>query len=419
MDRDASNMSVNVEKLLCAIDIGTSKVVALIAENNMHDEPNIIGIGTQPSKGLKKGNIVNIEATVRAIQMAVQEAEEMAGCQIEQACISISGEHIKSFDSHGVVAIEKSEVSQEDLTHVIESAKAVPMPADQEILHILNQDFIIDHHGGIKEPVGMAGVRLEAKVHMVTASSGAVQNTRKCVTRCGVNIEDVVLQPLASSNAVLSDDEKELGVCMIDIGAGTTDVAVFTDNAIRLTDVIPVGGSQVTVDLAHALRISRDIAERVKVRYGGVLSNSVKSDDTIEIPGVSEHLSRQIQLKMLIGVIEARMEELLNMVYQKLQTHDLLDKISAGIVLTGGGAKVKGMTRLAEDIFKTPVRIGAPSGVTGIQDVLHNPIHATGVGLLEHCRDRLEDEMTIAFKNGRKSQHGLLGKMKSWLGKHF
>ncbi|WP_119342736.1 cell division protein FtsA [Facilibium subflavum] len=411
-------MSDVVEKnILCALDIGTSKVVALVAEVNDNDELNIIGMGTQPSKGLKKGVIVNIDATVKAIQKAVQEAEDISGFSIKQAYIGIAGSHIQSFDSHGVVAIEDSEVSATDLERVIDSAKAVPMPADQEILHILYQDFMIDNHNGIKEPLGMSGVRLEAKVHMVTASSSAVQNIKKCVNRCGIKVQDIVLEQLASSYAVLTDDEKELGVCLVDIGAGTTDIAVFVEGAIKHTSVIPIAGSQITSDIAHALRVATDTAERVKIQYGCAMANLVKSDDAIEIPGLADRLARRVPLQTLAGVIEARTEELFGLIYEMLEKNNLLESISAGLVLTGGAAKTKGLAALAEEIFRIPVRIGGPANITGVQDVLHNPVHSTGVGLLMYSQAQMEEDQPIYDE--LEGESGVWQKMKGWFGKHF
>ena len=406
------------KKILCAIDIGTSKVVALVAEINDSEELNIVGIGTQPSKGLKKGVIVNIDATVKAIQKSVQEAEDVCGFAIKEAYIGIAGSHIRSFDSHGVVAIENAEVSARDLERVIESAKAVPMPAGQEILHILYQDFMIDNHNGIKEPLGMSGVRLEAQVHMVTASSSAVQNIKKCVNRCGIKVQDIVLEQLASSYSVLTDDEKELGVCLVDMGAGTTDVAVFVEGAIKHTSVIPIAGSQVTSDIAHALRVATDTAERIKVQYGCAVSNLVKSDDAIEIPGLADRLARRVPLQTLAGVIEARTEELFALIFEALNKNNLIESISAGIVLTGGAAKMKGIAQLAEDIFKVPVRIGGPTNITGVQDVLHNPVHSTGVGLLIYSQAQMS-EAGYDYEESAADDTGVWHKMKGWFGKHF
>lgn len=405
------------KKILCAIDIGTSKVVALVAELNEDEQINIIGIGTQPSKGLKKGVIVNIDATVKAIQKAAQEAEDVCSFSIKEAYIGIAGSHIHSFDSHGVVAIESAEVSQSDLDRVIDSAKAVPMPTDQEILHILYQDFLIDNHNGIKEPLGMSGVRLEARVHMVTASSSSIQNIKKCVNRCGIKVQDIVLEQLASSYAVLTDDEKELGVCLIDIGSGTTDVAVFVEGAIKQTSVIPIAGSQITSDIAHAIRVATDTAERIKIQYGCSMGNLVKSDDAIEIPGLADRLARRVPLQTLAGVIEARTEELFGMIYKSLNKNNLLEAISAGIVLTGGATKMRGIPQLAEEIFKVPVRIGGPTNITGVQDVLHNPVHSTGVGLIKYSHMQLE-ESQLEY-NDIIETSGIWDKIKAWFGKHF
>ena len=411
-------MSEVIEKnFLCAVDIGTSKVVALVAEVGEDDVLNIIGIGTQPSKGLKKGVIVNIDATVKAIQKAVQEAEDVSGLSIKSADIGIAGSHIQSFDSHGVVAIENSEVSVNDLQRVIDSAKAVPMPADQEILHILYQDFMIDNHSGIKEPVGMSGVRLEARVHMVTASSSAVQNIKKCVNRCGIKVEDIVLEQLASSYAVLTDDEKELGVCLVDIGAGTTDVAVFVEGAIKHTSVIPIAGSQITSDIAHALRVATDTAERIKIQYGCSMTNLVNADEAVEIPGLADRTARRVPLQTLSGVIEARTEELFGLIYEMLEKNNLLEAISAGIVLTGGASKMKGITQLAEEVFRLPVRVGGPANITGVQDVLHNPVHSTGVGLLMYSRAQAEEDQPAY--DDIEGNAGLWNKMRGWFGKHF
>ena len=405
------------KKILCAIDIGTSKVVALVAEIDDDKQIHIIGIGTQPSKGLKKGVIVNIDATVKAIQKAVQEAEDISGFSIKEAYIGIAGSHVRSFDSNGVVAIESAEVSQNDLYRVIDSAKAVPLPTDQEILHILYQDFIIDNHKGVKEPLGMSGVRLEAKVHMVTASSSAIQNIKKCVNLCGIKVQDIVLEQLASSYAVLTEDEKELSVCLIDIGAGTMDIAIFIEGAIKYTLVIPIAGSQITNDIAHALRVSTDTAERIKIQHGCSMSDFVKLDDAIEIPVLVDHLARRVPLQTLASVIEARTEELFGIVYEALDKNNLLVAISAGIVLTGGAVKMRGIAQLAEEIFKVPVRIGGPTNITGVQDVLHNPVHSTGVGLIKYSHMQLE-EGQVTY-DGVIENSGLWGKVKGWFGNHF
>ena len=405
------------KSLISALDIGTSKVVALVAEVTEQGDVSVIGIGSQPSKGLKKGVIVNIDSTVNAIQKAVEEAEHMADCEIGSVCVGIAGSHIRSFDSNGVVAVRDAEVAAHDVERVIDAAKAVPMPTDQKILHILPQDFLIDSQGGISEPVGMAGVRLEAKVHMVTGSVSAVQNIVKCVNRCGLEVSDMVLEQLASSYAVLSDDEKELGVCLVDIGGGTTDMAVFIEGAIRHTSVIPIAGAQVTSDIAHALRTPTDAAEDIKLQYGCAMTKLVKSDDAIEIPSVAGRPARRLPLQTLSGVIEARCEELLSLVYQNLSQQKLLDSLAAGIVLTGGASKMTGLIPLAEEIFRVPVRLGVPQHVTGLQDVLENPMHATGVGLLLYANAQQGEVMIHG--GSIEGADGVWSKMRNWFGKHF
>lgn len=405
-------------KLLSALDIGTSKVVALIAEVTEEDKINVIGIGSQPSRGLKKGVIVNIDATVKAIQKATEAAEHMADCQIENVCVGIAGSHIQSFDSNGIVAIRDQEVAPADVERVIEAAKAVALPSDQKIIHILPQDFLIDNQEGIKEPVGMAGVRLEANVHLVTGSISAVQNIIKCVNRCGLEVADMVLEQLASSYAVLTDDEKELGVCLVDIGGGTTDIAVFYDGAICHTSVIPVAGAQVTSDIAHALRIPTDAAESIKIESGCAMSSLVKADDAIEIPSTAGRPPRRLPIQTLSGVIEARCEELLNMVNDDLIKKNLLDSLGAGIVLTGGASKMKGIIQLAEEVFRVPVRLGLPENVTGLNDVLDNPMHSTGVGLLQYSHLQQQDPLTFDTPEQNDSE-GVWKRMKNWFGKHF
>lgn len=406
------------KKLISALDIGTSKVVALVAEVSEFGGIEIIGMGSQPSKGLKKGVIVNIDATVNAIQKSIATAEHMADCEIGSVCVGIAGSHICSFDSNGVVAISSDEVSPKDIERVIDAAKAVPMPADQKILHILPQDFLIDGQGGISEPVGMAGVRLESHVHMVTGSVSAVQNIIKCVNRCGLDTSDMVLEQLASSYSVLSDDEKELGVCLVDIGGGTTDVAVFVDGGIKHTSVIPIAGAQVTSDIAHALRISSDVAEDIKLQFGCALTKLVKSDDAIEVAGISNRPTRRVPLQTLSGVIEARCEELLSLVYKHLDEKKLLGSLGAGIVLTGGASKMSGIIPLAEEIFRIPVRLGKPQHVSGLKDILENPMHATGVGLLLYSNAQQGGALE-KFNMPMNSVDGLFGRMKNWFGKHF
>ncbi len=376
-------MSKKDEKnLIVGLDIGTSKVVAIVAEFGVEGNMEIIGIGSHPSRGLKKGVVVNIESTVQSIQRAIEEAELMAGCQIHSVYAGIAGSHIRSLNSHGIVAIRDSEVTQGDVERVIDAARAVAIPADQKILHILPQEFVIDKQEGIREPVGMSGVRLEAKVHMVTGAVSAAQNIVKCVRRCGLEVDDIILEQLASSYSVLTEDEKELGVCLVDIGGGTTDIAVFTDGAIRHTAVIPIAGDQVTNDIAVALRTPTQHAEDIKIKYACALRQLASPDETIEVPSVGDRPPRRLARQTLAEVVEPRYEELLTLIQAELRRSGFEDLIAAGLVMTGGSSKMEGVVELAEEVFHMPVRLGVPQHVTGLVDVVRNPIHATGVGLL-------------------------------------
>lgn len=370
------------KNLIVALDIGTSKVVAIVGEITDSGEVEIIGIGTHPSRGLKKGVVVNIESTVQSIQRAVEEAELMAGCQIHSVYAGIAGSHIKSLNSHGIVAIRDKEVVSGDVDRVIDAARAVAIPADQKILHVLPQEFIIDTQEGIREPIGMSGVRLEARVHLVTGAVSAAQNIIKCVRRCGLEVDDIILEQLASSHAVLNDDEKELGVCLVDIGGGTTDIAVFTEGAIRHTAVIPIAGDQVTNDIAVALRTPTQNAEDIKIKYACALTQLANADETIEVPGVGDRPARRLARQTLAEVVEPRYEELFTLIQAELRRSGFEDLCAAGIVLTGGTSKMEGAVELAEEIFHMPVRIGVPQGIAGLVDVVRNPIYSTGVGLL-------------------------------------
>jgi cell division protein FtsA len=370
------------KNLIVGLDIGTSKVVAIVGEITPEGEIEIIGLGSHPSKGLKKGVVVNIESTVQSIQRAIEEAELMAGCQINSVYAGIAGSHIKSINSHGIVAIKDREVSDMDLDRVIDAARAVAIPADQRILHILPQEFIIDEQEGIREPIGMSGVRLEAKVHLVTGAVGAAQNIIKCVRRCGLEVDDIILEQLASSYSVLTEDEKELGVCLVDIGGGTTDIAVFSDGAIKHTAVIPIAGDQVTNDIAVALRTPTQYADEIKIKYACALRQLANADETIEVPSVGDRAPRKLSRQTLAEVVEPRYDELLSLVQAELRKSGFEDIIAAGIVMTGGSSKMDGVVDLAEEIFHMPVRLGSPQYVSGLSDVVSNPIHATGVGLL-------------------------------------
>lgn len=406
-------MSKSIEKkLIVGLDIGTSKVVAIVGEIGGDGTTDIIGIGSHPSTGLKKGVVVNIESTVQSIQRAVEEAELMAGCQIHSVFAGIAGSHIRSLNSHGIVAIRDSEVNANDVDRVIDAAKAVAIPADQHILHIIPQEFVIDNQEGIREPIGMSGVRLEAKVHMVTGAVSAAQNIVKCIKRCGLEVDDIILEQLASSYSVLTEDEKELGVCLVDIGGGTTDIAIFTEGAIRHTAVIPIAGDQVTNDIAVALRTPTQHAEDIKIQYACALRQLTSLEDTIEVPGVGDRKPKSMSRQTLAEVVEPRYEELFTLIQAELRRSGFEEVIPAGIVLTGGSSKMEGLVELAEEVFHMPVRLGMPQGISGLVDVVRNPIHATGVGLLLYGQQQNVHSNT--YEEEGFSLANLFKRMKGW-----
>ncbi len=405
------------QRIIVGLDIGTSKVVAIVGELQDDNHIEVIGFGSHPSKGLKKGVVVNIESTVPSIQRAIEEAELMAKCDIQQVYAGIAGSHVRSLNSHGIVAIRDREVTQSDVDRGIDAARAVAIPADQKILHVLPQEFIIDGQEGIREPIGMSGVRLEARVHMVTGAASAAQNIVKCIQRCGLEVEDIVLEQLASSHAVLTDDEKELGICLVDIGGGTTDIAVFNTGAIRHTAVIPIAGDQVTNDIAISMRTPTQYAEEIKIKYACALSQLANLDETIEVPSVGDRPPRRLARQTLAEVVEPRYEELFGLVRDELRRSGFEDMIAAGIVLTGGSAKMEGAVELAEEVFHTPVRLGVPQHVQGLLDVVRNPIHSTGVGLLVYGRSK-----AVRVAEGAPIGAGLpdvWGRMKSWFQGNF
>jgi cell division protein FtsA len=411
-------MAKRVEKnMIVGLDIGTSKVVAIVGEVTPDGNIEIIGIGSHPSRGMKKGVVVNIESTVHSIQRAVEEAELMAGCQIHSVYAGIAGSHIRSLNSHGIVAIRDKEVLPGDVERVIDAARAVAIPADQKILHILPQEFVIDSQEGIREPVGMSGVRLEAKVHLVTGAVSAAQNIIKCVRRCGLEVDDIILEQLASSYAVLTEDEKELGVCLVDIGGGTTDIAVFTEGSIRHTAVIPIAGDQVTNDIAVALRTPTQHAEEIKIKYACALTQLASADETIEVPSVGERPARRLARHTLAEVVEPRYEELISLIQAELRRSGFEDLVAAGVVLTGGSSKMEGLIDLAEEVFHMPVRLGTPQYVAGLVDVVRNPIYATGVGLLLFGnQNRAHRALNAPMGRGMR---GVWDRMKSWFQGNF
>ena len=404
-------------KMIVGLDIGTSKVVAIVGAITQEGMLEIVGIGSHPSRGLKKGVVVNIESTVQSIQRAIEEAELMAGCQIHSVYAGIAGNHIRSLNSHGIVAIRDREVYQLDLERVIDAAQAVAIPADQKVLHILPQEYVIDTQEGIKEPLGMSGVRLEAKVHLVTCAVNASQNIEKCIRRCGLEVEDIILEQLASSYAVLTDDERELGVCLVDIGGGTTDIAIFTEGAIRHTGVIPIAGDQVTNDIAMALRTPTQNAEEIKIKYACALTQLAGADETIKVPSVGDRPPRDLSRQALAEVVEPRYDELFTLVQAELRRSGFEDMIAAGIVLTGGTSKMEGVVELAEEIFHTPVRIGSPQDVIGLTDIVRNPIYSTGVGLLQYG---LKQQSGGEIKGSKaQSSSGAFARIKNWFQNNF
>ena len=403
--------------LLVALDIGTSKIVTLVAEITPEDTLNLVGMGSHPSRGLKKGVVVNIDSTVNAIQRSLEEAELMADAKIKDVITGIAGSHIKSFNSHGMVAIKDKEVSQYDIDRVIETARAVNIPMEQQVLHILEQEFIIDGQGGVRQPMGMSGMRLEVKVHIVTGAVSAAQNIMKCVRRCGLEVRDLMLQPLASADAVLLEDEKDLGVCLVDIGGGTTDMAVFTDGAIKHTSVIPIAGDQITNDIAMALRTPTKDAEELKIAHGVALRQLASATDMIDVPGVGERGPRELSRQTLAEVIEPRVEELYSLIQRELRSSGLEELLSSGIVITGGSALMKGMVELGEEVFHMPVRVGMPNYNGALAEVVRNPRYSTGMGLLMAGLDQVKRDRHARIQGAGFKE--ILEKMKSWFKGNF
>ena len=410
-------MTKDAKNLIVGLDIGTSKVVAVVAEVMGDGRHEVIGLGQHESSGLKKGVVVNIEATVESIQRALEEAELMADCKISEVFTGIAGSHIRSFNSSGMVAIKDKEVTQTDVARVIETAKAVNIPTDQQILHILTQEFIIDGQEDVREPIGMSGIRLEVKVHIVTGAVSAAQNIVKCVRRCGLEVHDLILQPLASSLAVLTEDEKELGVVLVDIGGGTTDIAIFSEGAIRHTAVIPIAGDQITNDIAMALRTPTPDAEDIKMQYGIAKQAIADPEDMIEVPGVGDRGTRTLSRQALAAVIEPRIEELYSLVHQVVRESGYEELLSSGVVITGGTAMMPGMVELGEDIFLKPVRVGVPEYRGNLHEVVKSPRYSTVMGLLqEGCVQRMRGRK-VAVQSGQVKQ--VWTRMKEWFVGNF
>ncbi len=396
---------------IVGLDIGTSKVAAIVGEISPTGELEVIGIGSHHSRGLRKGVVVNIETTVESIQRAVEEAELMAGREINSVYAGIAGSHIRGINSHGIVAIRDREVYRHDIERVLDAAQAVAIPADQKVLHTLRQEYIVDDQEGVKEPLGMSGVRLEAKVHLVTCAVNAAQNIEKCIERCGLVVNDIILEQLASSMSVLSDDERDLGVCLVDIGGGTTDIAVFTDGAIRHTAVIPIAGDQVTNDIAMALRTPTQHAEEIKIKYACALTQLARPEETIQVPGAGGRPSRSLSRQALAEVVEPRYEELFTLIQTELRRSGYEELVASGVVLTGGSAKMEGVVDLAEEVFHMPVDLAVPTRIAGLVDIVKNPIYSTGVGLLMYG---VEQEDANGGRRRRARRGGMLARMRKW-----
>jgi len=406
------------DNTICGLDVGTTKICAIIGEINQDGMVDIIGVGTAPSRGLRKGVVVNIDHTVASIRKAVEDAELMAGCQIESVFAGISGGHIKGINSHGVIAIKNREVTAVDVERVIDAARAVAIPMDREVIHILPQEFMVDDQEGIREPIGMAGVRLEAKVHIVTGAVSAAQNIIRGAHRSGLKVEDLVLQQMAASEAVLSPDEKELGVALVDVGGGTTDLAMFAEGAIRHTSVISVGGDQLTNDIAVGLRTPMAEAEKIKRRYGCALGALVNGDEAIPVPGVGGRQPRMLSRSVLADIAEPRLEEIFSLVRRELEKHGLLESIASGMVLTGGTVAIQGVAELAEQIFDMPVRIGYPIGISGLVDIVNSPVYATGVGL-SLWGARNQNVPLVSSYHDAGMFNRVVGKMRQWFAEAF
>lgn len=400
--------------LVVGLDIGTSRMVAIVAERTSDGSFEIIGVGSHASRGIRRGVVVDIESTTQSIERAVEEAELMAACEIRSVTASISGSHISCQNSYGMSPIRDKEVDHEDMVNVLRAAKAVNLPADRYLLHVLPQEYIIDEQDGIHHPLGMTGVRLGVKAHLVTCAMSAVQNIRKCISRCGLELDGLIAQQLASASSVLNEDERELGVCLVDIGAGTTDIAVFHGGSLRHTAVIPIAGDQVSNDIAVALRTPTQCAEDLKIKYACALAQLASSDENIQVPSVGERPPRRLARQTLAEVVQPRYEELFSLVQDELRRSGLEDVIAAGVVLTGGSSRMEGVCELAEEIFHMPVRIGIPMNVSGLTDVVANQVHATAVGLVQWQENNMEQEL-----DWQRNAEGFWEKLKIWFRGEF
>lgn len=405
------------DNLVVGLDIGTTKICAIVGEISP-EGIDIVGIGSHPSKGLRKGVVINIDSTVASINKAIEEAELMAGCEIHSVYAGIAGGHIRGFNSHGIVAVKDKEVKSTDVDRVIEAAKAVAIPMDREVLHVLPQEFIVDEQDGIRDPIGMSGVRLEAKVHIVTGAVTSAQNIVKCCNRCGLNVSDIVLEQLASGESVLSADEKELGVAMIDIGGGTTDLVIYSQGSIKHTAVLALGGNHLTNDIAVGIRTPTIEAEEIKHRYGCAVASLVSREEMIEVPSVGGRKPRTISRQLLCEIIEPRLEEIFMLVKREIDKSGYADILASGIVLTGGTSIIEGAPELAERVFDMPVRRGMPQGIGGLVDVVSSPIYATGVGLVLYGSKNVAQTTRFRVRENNV-YHKVSARMKQWFGEFF
>lgn len=412
-------MSGTENNLIVGLDIGTSKVVAIVASFLPDGELEIVGIGSHPSRGIRKGIVVNIDATVQSVRRAIEDAELMAGCQIKTVYTGISGNHIRSFNSHGFVAVKTGEVTKEDVSRVIDAARAVSIPTEQKILHVLPQEYTVDHQSGILDPVGMAGIRLEGKVHIVTGAISAAQNIINCVRRCGLEVDDIVLEQLACSESVLTDDEKQLGVCLIDIGGGTTDISVYTDGAIRHTSVLTVAGDQVTNDLAVAFRTPHHNAEAIKIKHGCAYKKLADKAVEIKLPSIGQDKDHKITQLDLAAIVEPRYEELFALILEDLQNSGWYGLLSAGFVLTGGSSKTPGILELAANVFQSHVRLGVPRYNASMPSILNNPAYATGLGLVLYGHKIQATHVSTTTVKKHINMNNLFGRVKNWFQGNF
>ena len=410
------------KEFIVGLDIGTTKVVCLVGEYHSDTQAiDIVGIGQAPSHGLRKGVVINIDSTVDSIKKAVKEAENMAGIKVNSAYVGIAGTHIKSFNSSGVVAVKDKEINEQDVQRVIDAAKAVMIPQDREVLHVIPQEFMIDDQDGIREPIGMNGVRLEAKVHIVTGAISSAQNLIKCANRAGISVTQLCLQPIASSAAVLTQDEKELGVALVDIGGGTTDIAIFREGSLLSTSVLPVGGMHITNDISVGIRASLEAAEKIKVAHGCAMASLVKEDETIEVPAVGEGKARVVSRKILAEIIEPRVEEMFSMIQQEINKSGFGDMLSAGIVLTGGTTLLEGMVELGDFLFEIPLKRGVPIRLGGLKEVVNSPKYSTAVGLLKYGALQMgkASHHHSTLGEGFLGEDGVMGKLgssvKNWM----